>query len=205
MAHLSDFMPYLAPLVPGCPAPLADMMLRQTLIDFCTYAPIAQVLLDPIDVFAGQAQYDIDLLYGVNVTMILEAYYEGQRMQVIRSDDDQRDAGMAPFALRQAADNTFTLYPVPADDAEGAIVLRVATKPNNLATTVDDVLLADYGYEIGCGAAARLMLMPGQLFTNPQAAPTFQAIYIVARTNARIQAEAGFGISTHRVRPRAFF
>jgi hypothetical protein len=204
MAHLADFMPYILPLVPGCPAPLAEMTLRGVAIDFCTYAPVAQQVLDPVDVYAGQAQYDIDVPYGANVTLILEAYYDGQRMQVIRQDDDVREGGTAPFALRQAADNTFTLYPTPTVDQDGVIVLRVATRPTMLAATLDDVLLADYAYEIGSGAVARLMLMPNQLFSNPQLAPTYQTIYVVGRTNARIRAEAGFGMSGNRVRPRSF-
>lgn len=204
MAHLADFMPYILPYVPGCPAPLAELTLRGTAIDFCTYVPVVQQVLDPVDVYAGQAQYDIDVPYGVNVTVILEAYYRNQRMQVLRQDDDAREGNHAPFALRQAADNTFTLYPTPGADESEAIVMRVATRPTMLATTLDDVLLADYAYEIGAGAVARLMLMPNQLFSNPQLAPTYQTIYIAGRTNARIRAEGGFGLSGNRVRPRPF-
>lgn len=203
MAHLVDFAPFVAPLVPGCPAPLQEMTVRAVCMDFCSFAPVVQQVLDPIDVNAGQAQYDIDLLYGSNVTTILEAYWQGRRMQVIRRDDDLRESG-APFALRQAADNTFLLLPTPTHDVPGAIVLRVATRPSSMATSVDDILLADYGYEIGCGAAARLMLMPGQAYTNPQAGAAYQAIYTVARTNARIRAEASFGQASNRVRPRPF-
>jgi hypothetical protein len=204
MASLADFMPYVLPLVPGCPQPLAELTLRGVAQDFCTYAPVAQQELDPVDLIAGQAQYDLDLVFGVNVTVILEARYEGQRMQVLRNTDDVRDGWEAPLALRQAADNTFTVYPTPTQDYPGALVLRVATRPAASTSTLDPVLLDDYGYEIGCGTAARLMLMPGQLFSNPQLAPTYQAIYIAARTNARIRAEAGFGLSSNRVRPRPF-
>jgi hypothetical protein len=204
MANLAEFMPYILPLVPGCPAPLAEMTLRGAAIDFCTYAPVVQQVLDPLDLYAGQAQYDIDVPYGVNVTVILEAYYDGRRMQVLRQDDDVREGGFAPFALRQAADNTFTVYPTPLIDESAVIILRVATRPTMLASSLDDVLLADYAYEIGAGAAARLMLMPNQLFSNPQLAPTYQTIYVLSRTNARIRAESGFGLSGNRARPRRF-
>jgi hypothetical protein len=204
MASLAEFMPHVLPLVPGCPEPLAEMTLRGVLIDFCTFAPVAQEVLDPIDVIAGQPQYDIDLLYGVNATVILEAYFQGQRMQVIHNDDDERGREAAPFVLRQAADNTFTLYPTPTETLPGAITLRVATRPSPMASQISDVLLADYGYEIGCGTAARLMLIPNQPFSNPALAPTYQAIYVAARTNARIRAESSFGMAQIRVRPRPF-
>lgn len=204
MASLADFMPHILPLVPGCPEPLAEMTLRGVLIDFCTFAPVAQEVLDPIDVIAGQPQYDIDLLFGVNATMILEAYYQGERMQVIHNNDDERGREAAPFVLRQAADNTFTLYPTPTETVPGALELRVATRPSSLATQVSDLLLADYGYEIGCGTAARLMLMPNQLFSNPALAPTYQTIYVNGRTNARVRAESAFGMAQMRARPRVF-
>jgi hypothetical protein len=48
------------------------------------------------------------------------------------------------------------------------------------------------------------MLMPGQLYSRPELAPTYQTIYVMARTNARIRAEAGFGMGSNRVRPRTF-
>lgn len=214
MATLAEFMPHVLPLVPGCPAPLAELTLRAVAIDFCSHAPVVQEVLDPIDVIAGQQQYDIDLPYGSNVTLILEAFYLGQRMGVFKTGDeampDSRPAwltlhaGPALYALRQAADNTFTLDRVPTDTVPGAIVLRVATRPAPMAGVLDDVLLADYGYEIGAGTAARLMLMPGQLFSNPALAPTYQAIYVAARTEARIRADKSFGMAATRVRPRPF-
>jgi hypothetical protein len=197
-------MPHILPLVPGCPTPVAEITLRGVLADFCAYAPLVQQVLDPIDVVAGQALYDVDLLYGIKMTVVLEAYYQNQRMQVIRRDDDAREGGTAPFALRQGADDSFTLYPTPQADEPGAIILRVATRPTHQATHVDDVLLREYGYEIGCGVAARLMLMPGQLYSQLDLAPTYQTIYVLARTNARIRAESGFGMSGNSVRPRRF-
>jgi hypothetical protein len=204
MATLAEFLPHLLPLVPGCPQPLAETTLRGVLLDFCSFAPVVQELLEPIDVVAGQAEYDIDLLYGVNVTQVLEAYYLNAPVAVIRREDDQRAPGSAPYALRQAAGNTFTLLPTPGTDAAAALVLRVATRPSHLAGSVDDLLLHDYGYELGCGAAARLQLIPGQPFSDPQLAVINQGIYTAARTNARIRADASFGRSSNRVQPRQF-
>lgn len=214
MATLAEFMPHVLPLVPGCPAPLAELTLRAVAIDFCFHAPVVQELLDPIDMIAGQTEYDIDLPYGSNVTLILEAFYLGQRMGMFKTGDEPlpdsspgwlvQHAGPAPYALRQAAGNTFSLDRVPAESVAEAIVLRVATRPVPTAGVLDDVLRDDYAYEIGAGTAARLMLMPGQLFSNPKLAPTYQAIYLAARTEARIRAERSFGMAATRVRPRPF-
>lgn len=211
MAALSEFMPFILPLVPGCPAPLAELTLRTVAIDFCTYAAVVQTVLDPIDVIADQFEYDLDVPFGTNVTLILNALYHGIPMAFAKTGDEPRFSGQllpshtgTSYAITQATDNTFQLNLVPPADDAGAIVLRVATRPTRSATHLDDVLLADYGYEIGAGTAARLMLMPGQLFSNPQLAAAYQAIYLAARTDARIRADKSFGRATTGVRPRQF-
>lgn len=206
MATLSEFMPFILPLAPGCPAPLAELTLRDVATDFCSFAPIAQEVLDPIDIKAGEIEYDLDLPFGTDVTLILEAHFNGLPMGFFkRGDSMYRDhrACNAPYRLMQGADNLLWLDQVPTQDAPGAIVLAVATRPNRRATSVADVLL-DYAYEIGAGTCARLMLMPGQLFSNPALAATYQAIYLAARTEARIRAEKSFGMATTGVRPRPF-
>ena len=217
MATLAEFMPYILPLVSGCPQPLAEQTLRQVAIEFCMHAPIVQETLDPIDVNVGQLEYDIDTAFGTNVTIVLQALYNGLRMGAFRLGDaahiDARysDSGFydaqaiaAPYRYRQSAGNSFTLDRMPTLAAPGAIVMVVATRPTYNANSLADVLLQDYGYEIGAGTAARLMLMPNQLFSAPQLAASYQSIYMQGRTNSRIRADASFGRASTRVQPRPF-
>lgn len=208
MATLSDFLPHVLPYVPGCSNPLAEQHLRDICIDFCTHAPIVQELLDPINARAGVAEYDIDTRSGTQVTLILEASYLGLRLGALHSEALSRTTGAipsgTPSAYMQAASSTLTLNAAPPHDAAQAIRLLVATRPKRTASNVDDVLLNDYGYQIGQGAVGRLLMIPGHPFSDPRNAFAYTANYSTARTEARIRAERSFGQTGLRVRPRPF-
>jgi hypothetical protein len=208
MAALSDFMPYVLPYVQGCTYPLAELHIRNICIDFCTHAPIVQERPDPIDVVAGQIEYDIDTASYTAATLILEAAYQLRPLAILKVGDINFEQAHQyqgePRALMQSAQPTFTLDHTPAVDAPGAITMLVATKPTRMATNVADLLLNDYGFEIGQGVVGRLMMIPGHEWTNPAIAGAYTQIYERARTEARIRAEASFGQTGSRVMSRRF-
>lgn len=207
MASLSDFMPHVLPYVVGCTYPLAELHIRNICIDFCTHAPIAQATLDPLDVIAGQIEYDIDTPSQTDATLILAANYRGRELAIVKTGDRNflasREQPGEPSALMQAPGNVFQLDLMPSFDAIGAITMQIATKPTRTAMNVDDVLL-EYAYEIGQGVVGRLLLMPGHEFSNPAIAMAYTSTYNLARTDARIRADRSFGAAPTRVRPRSF-
>jgi hypothetical protein len=208
MAALTDFLPEVMPYVPGCSVPLAIKQLRAICMDFCGVAPIVQAVIDPIDLVAGEPEYDIDTPNGTDVTLILSATFQRTPLRVLGiGDADFLNAHLTmgtPSGLKQAAGNTFRLDVAPACDMAQALSLLVATKPKRNANAVADVLLNDYAYDIGQGAIGRLLLIPGQPFSAPANAFVYTANYERARVNARIRAESSFGQTSTRVKPRAF-
>lgn len=208
MTPLSEFMPYVLPYVPGCTYPLAELHIRNICIDFCTQAPIVQEVLDPIDVALDQIEYDIDTTSQTEPTIILSATFRGRPLEIFKASDVNlerlRELRGEPMGLMQQAEPVFELDRTPAEDAPGAIVLRVATKPTRAAMNVADVLFRDYAYEIGQGVVGRLQMMPGHDFTSLATAGYYASIYETARTAARIRAERSFGTAPVRVRPRRF-
>lgn len=208
MAAISDFMQYVLPYVPGCTYPLAELHIRNICIDFCTHAPIVQEQLDPINLIKGQREYDLDTAAGTVTTIVLQAKYQGRDLDICKIGDttfDYTDDQFgAPTGIMQAAGNLFTLNIKPIANERAALSLIVATKPTAQAPTVADVLLNDYAYEIGQGAVARLLKIPGQPFSNPATSIAYEATYTTARTAARIRAESSFGAASSRVKPRRF-
>lgn len=208
MATLTDFMPHVLPYVAGCSSPLAEQMVRTMCHDFCMHAAIVQTQLDPIDAVANVAAYDIDTPNGTDVTLILSASFAGSQLECVKTGDCAAfNMGMGtgtPSAFMQAVGNSFTLNVAPAQTVSKAIAMLIATKPARNATTVADVLLNDYGPEIGMGVVGRLMLMPGHKFSAPRDAFIYTQAYIAARTEARIRADMSFGSGESRVRPRRF-
>jgi len=201
-------MPYVLPYVAGCTYPLAELHIRDICIDFCTHAPIVQETLDPIDVAQGQTEYDIGTAPQTEPALILGATYRGRPLSILKADDinlaQTRQHMQEPRGILAGPRSVFELDYTPAEDAAGAIVLRVSTKPTRRATNVADVLFNDYAYEIGQGAIARLMMIPGHEFSAPALAGAYHENYLRARTEARIRAEQSFGRSSSRVQPRAF-
>lgn len=208
MASLSDFFPQVMPFVHGCSYPLAEMHIREVCRDFCSFAPIVQETLEPLDALAGQREYDIDLEGDAETSFILRAWYQGQPLAILktgdRNDSGYQAANGTPTGLQQMPGNRFLLDIAPAQHAPGAITMLVSTKPTTKARSVADVLLNDYAYEIGQGVVGRLLKIPGFLFSNPRDSGGYTATYLVARTDARIRAEASFGTASTRVRPRRF-
>lgn len=208
MAALTDFLPEVLPYVPGCSVPLALKQLRAICMDFCSVAPIVQATIDPIDLAAGEPEYDIDTPNGTDVTLILAATLNGMPLRILGLHDADfltaRTTMGSPRGIKQSASNSLMLDVSPTYDMPQALALVVATKPKRSATSVADVLLNDYAYDIGQGAIGRLLLMPNQPFSAPANAFAYTANYERTRTNARIRAESSFGQSSTRVQPRRF-
>lgn len=208
MASLSDFLPQVLPYVAGCSRPLAELHIRNVLMDFCSFAPVVQQVLDPVTVVQGVRDYDFETDPGTVVSDVRDVKFLGRPLAVYKLGDPQVDqSGLAvgpPSGILLNASNGFSLNITPTDTAVGALQVVVATKPTPQAQSVADILLNDYGYEIGQGVVARLLKIPGQTFSNPGAAFAYEGVYLAARTNARIRAESSFGSPSSRVRPRRF-
>ena len=206
MATLADFMPHILPYASGCSYPMAEQHLRAILLDFCMHAPIVQEKLDPIDVLAGQREYELDMPQGCDVVHILLAQLRTQRLaiSVFSASEQLTPLSSTPRAVQQGAGNSLLFDSIPVESAPQALHLLVSTKPTRNANRVADILLGDYGYEIGQGVIGRLLLIPGQAFSAPGLSAIYTHTYLTARTDARIRAERGFGVNSMRALPRRF-
>jgi hypothetical protein len=215
MVSLSEFMPYVLPSVPGCTDVLAEQYLRDVCIDFCSKTLLIQRDHDPVSVVAGQADYDLDPPTGARVHMVMQAWFERQPLDVVTPDSpgmrpEVFNSGFQgadtntgnPTKLIQKDDLTFTLERAPSVDSISAVTMRIALKPTRNATDVENILLDDYAYEIGQGAAARLMRIPGQPFTNIQLALAYETTYVTARNTAQARANRSYGRGTQQVQMR---
>jgi hypothetical protein len=210
MAQLAEFLPYVLPYAAGCSAPLAEQQIRQICIDFCMHVPVVQLTLDPLDLLAGQREYDIDSPPGSETSDILQAWFQGQPLPIVsgKSGAGPWFAPNAtpgpPLALRQRAANTFELDRAPAESLSQALILQIATRPSRNSNQIADILFNDYAYGIGQGVVARLLMMPGHSFSNPGMAAYYHSEYLRVRAEARIRVARDFNPVALRVAPRAF-
>lgn len=208
MASVSDFLVHVLPSAPGCSFPLAEQHIRDVCIDFCTHVPIVTQNCDPAGMVAGVLEYDVDVPMGQEAARILEAAYLGRPLRILGPGDSNFGANEElpgePTAVKLLARNAMELDRPAALTVPRALTLRVSTKPSRNATTVADVLLDSYGYEIGQGVLGRLLKMPGHKFSKPAASYAYEATYINARSTARASCEPGVSNSAPRARYRPF-
>lgn len=171
---------------PECPGPVIEQMLRQAAIEFCTAAPVWVCDLDPVFTVDGLTSYEIDTPEGAEIAQI----------QAL----DTKGAGFNDWTFNRP--NLLTLgYSLPG----GALIdVRASLAPSASADGMPAWIDGQYGEAIRHGARARLMMMPGQSWTQPQMAAVHRRYFTEAVGNARVAVARSHGRRDLFVQPRRF-
>ena len=215
MKTYDAFFPDVLPDVPGCPADIALRAVRQTVIEFCERTLIHQVTQDPLTLRANLSDYDLDAPKEHRVHTIMKVWFKGKPLDPLAPDEinvpdgynSRPQAGYdptkaAPRGYTQKDFAQITFLPIPDQTYTSAVTMRVALAPLRDSTQCEDFLFEQWGEFIACGAKARLMLVPGKPYTNPDAAGINQQRYISGVNDARQRASRGNVRSDLRVQLR---
>lgn len=205
MKSYDDFLPWVLPEVPGCPEITATQYVRDTVIQFCELSLVHQADHDPVTAIARQADYDLETpVTGTRIVKVMRAWYKGQELEAGAPDlvtdpsvYNQRIGGYTtsystPRAYIQKDANTFSLLPIPDQTLASAITMRVALAPLRSSTQCEDFLFEQWADVIASGAVARLRLLPGKAFFNPNMANVSQSRFVVGVNSARQKANRGY-------------
>jgi hypothetical protein len=208
---LTDFLTRLNPMVPGCPEPVALQALLDTAVDFCDRTMVVQHTTDPTPVVPGVATYDLDTPSGTTPARVLAAWYDGARLDLAplqtvtaRSALGAADALGTPRAAYVLEPATVRLFPAPDTTQVGTLQVRVATRPLRAARHVDDALFDDWVEAIVGGALARLAIMPGMSFSNPDMAVYGAGLFGAGVSAAKLEARKGRVVGDVHVRLSPF-
>jgi hypothetical protein len=213
MSAYTAFLDNVLPHVPGCTPEMALLEIKNTVIDFCEKSLILQQDHDPVTAITGIVDYDLEPPSGYLVVKIMNAWYKGVKLDPLSPDQVEtpsvynQNSGYLvnrgdPRYILQKDARTFSLYPIPSEDAALAVTMRVALKPTRSATTIDDLIYEEYAETIGAGAVSRLALSPGKPYSNRQLAADKQSLYIAGLNVARDRAQKGYVRSSKHVRMR---
>lgn len=214
MTALSAFYPDIMPECPGATAPMIDVALRNTVIEFCEMTLIHQLTLDLVTAIKDVFEYDLDPPEGFRVAKVMKVWFKGQELSPTNLDSvrgpdgfadfvgDYNPAGAPPRMFAQRDNRTLLLLPKPDQRYSNAVTIRVALVPLRDMTTVEDFLWQDWGEIIAHGAKARLQLVPGKPYSNSEAATINQARYVSGRNEAMQRARRGFNRSDLRIKLR---
>lgn len=182
-----DFYSILLPWVPGCPSPVADQELRRAANEFYTRTRAWCVWLDPVTTLDNVREYDFNLPINTNLVRI-EAANVGTTPITIAS---YRDRLTNPSTTPNATDEVYTgdaktLILDSTYAAGQSISVFASLAPSRKATGIDEALFDRHAEAIVMGAKARLMLVPGTTFYNPQLATQAQSDFSTAIFDAHL-------------------
>jgi hypothetical protein len=165
---------------PGIPAPLAEHYVRNTAIDFCNRTKYVTEELAPITVAAESTSDTLTLTAGEEITEVTLVYADDNPLDPISEPQLQHDVGDWKTRTGQpthflSSGTTIRLYPTPT--ANVTLVVTVAKRPTRTATTLPDVLNAEWRDAMITGALGTALMVPKQTFTDPQMATLQRQLY----------------------------
>jgi len=208
----SDFSPFIIPFVRDCSDPAAQIAARFAIIDFCARTNWLQVELEPIDVQAGVADYDVETLEDTVPVIVITAALEGlnltsktqEELTHMYGSTDWRTAEGTPRYFTQIGRDMVRLVPSPDQDVSDGLKLLVSVQPAMDAIQVDDEIYQRHAECIGYGARARLKEMVGQPYYDPAGATACWAKFYAMCSEAGRQRRKDATNAVQHVQMRRF-
>lgn len=198
------FFPLVLPEVIGCPDPTLIQAIMLTAHSFCTETGVWDEVQDPVLTSAGIADYEIDAPANAEMLRVRSVWLDGRELEPNQMRTPVVPNFGTPLSYHAAlARGQITLDAKP--QAKQSLVVRAVYAPRLTGQTLPDFLMSRYALAIASGAKARLMLIPGQAWSNPTLSQFYAAQYQDAVINARIDMERDNVGGSLRVKPRPFF
>jgi len=200
---------------------LVDWAVLEALRDFCYHTGLWRYTLTRIDVAADEAEYaftDIET-DGKNVldAIVWAKYKEDDAdddqfsdLELLEFDSEElRRRGAwefqestSPSGIMVTPAKLFRLYPIPTEDSDAGLYIKVQVKPATDATKVPLFFFDDYHKGITHGAVSILQNMTNKPWTEKDHAKDNWNQYRAVRENAKSDRQHGRAARTLRVRPR---
>ncbi len=198
------FFPLVLPEVIGCPDPLLAQQVVMVANHFCTETGVWDEIQDPIQTRAGETEFEIDApTRDSYVVRVADVWFNNRPLKA-EQIKNPRIEDIRPTGYHAARERGFiTLNGKPADG--DVLVVRAIYAPQLTSKNLPDLLMQRYAHAIACGAKARLMAIPGQLWSNPAISVFYRTEYDNAVIDARIDMERDNVPDSLRVKPRPFY
>lgn len=209
---LDDFFPYVLPEVMGCPDPVLRNAVRMSVIEFCNASQAWSVISDPLALEEGVQDYEIETPVGAYAQTVRDVWMGSTRLQAITMaalqevlPNWQTAQGSEPIYYNQAQERgSIRVFPIPTNVHGQELVMRVVFQPTLTTNTVPDWLGQDQMETIAAGAKYRLLLIPGQAWSNPNLGAYYKSQFDNSVTNARIEEAHERVPGSITVSPRSF-
>lgn len=188
MAKLwADFLPLLAPHLPGCPDPSLKLYLASTASDFFARTYLWREQISGITVVTGIVEYDLDPDTGLVEDIISVVYGEHTltRTDLRLIGAEKLSETGEPREFWVYADNSIRIFPIPEERT--SLKVYAVLKPSRSGTGVEDWIYETFADTIVSGTIAQLAMIPGKEWSDIALAGMHKGLYERAITNARIR------------------
>lgn len=195
-----ELEPQVLATVPQCPTPTIERELRNAARELCEQAECLRmtVLNEPVNAGIAEVEFDIDENY-VMVRPITLHVGDGEitpTSQTLLDADyyNWRDEVGRPkhFMRSNETLNAVVLFPIPDQDyIDEPLRGEIAVKPNRSATVVDELMIERYETALVHGAIARLLMISGTPWYNPQQASYHQSVFDREVEGAKLYGNGG--------------
>ena len=201
MPQISDVADELRLDVPGAPMPLVERELREAAREFCDKSLAWRYVGDKAAVTAGQETIDPDLPTESELILVDWLAIDGTRIAPTSAADvppSLADTGPVT-AFRVEGDE---IVPMPVPDADATAQVGVIVRPSSTARSIDDALWGHWSDGIKSRAIARLCLMHGRTWSNPDLGGYHQQRFAAVVERAKNRGRRGGAIRSMQIRQR---
>jgi hypothetical protein len=202
MAKLwADFLPLLAPHLPGCPDPSLKLYLSSTAADFFARSYLWRDQIDTIYATTGTVEYDLDgeaVIEDVISVVLNETPLDRTDLRIIATENLGQVGEPREFWVK--ADRSIVIFPTPEENVQ--LKVYAVLKPSRTASGVEDWIYETFADTIVSGTIAQLAMIPGKEWSDIALAGMHKGLYERAITNARIRDFRGINLRV-RQRPAA--
>lgn len=176
MATWDAFTPQILLETPRCSAPMAEQVVRDTVIEFCRRTRVLKQDHTPISALALTGSYAWAPGASLKVVRAEEVWYDKKKLDVASAEavsamyDYWPDEEGTPLYYLQEVVETLVIVPKPTDALADAIRAKVSVRPSRAATSIDDTIYDKYLEEIVWGAKAKLFAMREEYWHDPNLA-----------------------------------
>lgn len=193
-----DFYDYYLSNLPGCTFFAAQNALRMAAQEFCDRSKVWRVTMDPVVTVANTSIYDFDITADQEIVKLLSAKLGGQNIAPLAPDQAEMAGTHGILVLNP---REFMLLPDPP--AGLSLVMKVAFKPSNKSSGVEDWIYTSFAEQIAAGAKARLMAEANKQYSDPKGSADNQMIFDAGIGSAVIKAAKAY--SSAPLRTQASF
>jgi len=204
------FLPHILPSVIGCPDFSARSAVVEAAIEFCTRSHGWTETLDLLYLSKGNHSYELDLPMDARLVMVKNVWAARGELtsktmdEITRELPDWQSARGDPRFYNQLNWEELRVYPTPNRPESAPLLVRAALAPKRTATTFPDSF-ADRNFQtIASGALARLLIVPGQAWTNPPLAAYHKNEFDKAIGDVKVEMFHDRVAGSTRVAPRRF-